>query len=588
MYKLRVAIIPNIITCSILLISTINITQAHSASPTILQVTTPLDFVAEDGLCSLREAILSANQDQAVGGCQAGSGIDTIFIPTGVYSISIPGPDEDDGLTGDLDITQGVTIRGEGSASTILDGAGLDRLLHINDANISAVVYDLAIHNGLLDPDDLLGGGGILSQGNLTLERVEIAHNSALRGGGVRNSQGVLNIIDSQILENIAYSEGGGIYGDGKINIARSNILANQAEIGGGVNSDETLTLTDVYVAQNEAAFLGGGLFNDTTSTIQRVLFHANYAPHGGGIYNNHVLSLTNVTLSGNVSERGNNLVARGGAIYNTAQLELSHTTLYSNIAEQGGNLYNAEGGSITLEASILAFSQGGNCINFDALISLGYNISDDGLCNLNGIGDRANTNPRLSPLADHLGFTQTHALLLTSPALDNAAQETCPTTDQRGVIRAIDGDRDGQVACDIGAYEHAPGGILYFEPAEQQIDENTGSIDLWVSRYAGDGVVSVNYRGMTNSASLGNDFQIDPGSLSWTSSDHSAKTITVQILEDEYREGDETGLIYLLDPTGQAGLLAPKERFNLIILANDPEGPPQPGGPVFLPLLKH
>ncbi|MDW8255368.1 MAG: choice-of-anchor Q domain-containing protein, partial [Chloroflexota bacterium] len=53
-----------------------------------------------------------------------------------------------------------------------------------------------------------------------------------------------------------------------------------------------------------------------------------------------------------------------------------------------------------------------------------------------------------LGPLANNGGPTLTRALLPGSPAI-NAATDTCPPTDQRGVLRPVDG------ACDAGAYEY-------------------------------------------------------------------------------------------------------------------------------------
>lgn len=588
MLKLRVA---TILTLFInLFITPISIQAISDAAETqsAIEISTVLDTLADDGLCSLREAVRSANLDQAVGGCTAGGGIDTIQIPAGNYKLEIPGPDEDDGLTGDLDVSQGLTILGAGMGATILDGDHLDRILHVTAIGARVVIRDLTIVNGEVDTTDLLGGGGILNLGDITIEQVELMDNTALRGGGARNSQGRMTISNSRIEGNTASSEGGGVYGDGLINISRSSIVANQSESGGGINADESITLEDVLISQNQASLYGGGFFNDTTATLQRVLFHANTAPNGAGLYNNHSVSLANVTLTGNISERSSSLLGRGGAIFNTGLATLINATLFGNEAEQGGNLYNADGGSITLQMSILASSLGGNCINLDQIISNGYNIADDSLCNLSGVGDRANTDPRLAPLADNLGYTQSHALLPNSPAIDYGPEEGCPETDQRGVLRTIDGDRNGMNGCDIGAFEHAPGGVLYFEPATESFEEGASEVELWVKRYGGDGVIGVGYDSRLGSATPGSDFELNPGSLYWTSSNHADKRIAVIILEDEYREGDETGFVYLQNPAGQAGLLSPYERFALVILANDPEGPPQPGGPIFLPLIQH
>jgi hypothetical protein len=55
--------------------------------------------------------------------------------------------------------------------------------------------------------------------------------------------------------------------------------------------------------------------------------------------------------------------------------------------------------------------------------------------------------------LADNGGPTLTHALLSDSPLIDLGSAD-CPETDQRGLTRPADGNRDGTANCDSGAFE--------------------------------------------------------------------------------------------------------------------------------------
>ena len=68
------------------------------------------DSLADDGQCSLREAVIAANNDTATGSCPAGNGADVIvFDPTlpmpAVFTLILTGANEDKAETGDLDLT---------------------------------------------------------------------------------------------------------------------------------------------------------------------------------------------------------------------------------------------------------------------------------------------------------------------------------------------------------------------------------------------------------------------------------------------------------------------------------------------------
>ena len=57
----------------------------------VINVTTTVQGIADDGLCSLQEAIYAANVDAAYNGCTAGSGDDVIALQAGAtYRMSAP------------------------------------------------------------------------------------------------------------------------------------------------------------------------------------------------------------------------------------------------------------------------------------------------------------------------------------------------------------------------------------------------------------------------------------------------------------------------------------------------------------------
>jgi len=114
---------------------------ALPVSGATIDVTTFTDELDANGQCSLREAIVNANDNaQTYADCLAGEAgtvaMDVINLPAGTYELTITGVDENpsagapweavidsDASMGDLDITDDVTISGAGPGSTIVQWA---------------------------------------------------------------------------------------------------------------------------------------------------------------------------------------------------------------------------------------------------------------------------------------------------------------------------------------------------------------------------------------------------------------------------------------------------------------------------------
>jgi len=369
--------------------------HAH-ASPdgTTIQVDTTTDELNSNGNCSLREAIRAANLDTAIDACPAGNGADKIVLPAGNYMLSIEGEDENDALTGDLDITADLRITGQSSNGTIIDGNSIDRVFQIIGPAVHVEFSYLVIQHGYSAGADLDGGGGIYNNGVLTISDCILRYNQTPRiGGGVDNT-GML------IVRNSTF--------------------------------------------HNNSAMDGGGIFNGGTANINSVTFYDNTGEQTGGAFDNWLLAgLTNVTISGNTSPSG-------GGIFNDGDLALLNCTITDN-SSGIANLGNTRS-----KSTIIANSSSGsenNCTDSE-ITSEGSNLDSGTSCNFHDITDQSNLPPYLGPLSDNGGPTMTHALLLDSPAIDKGNALECPHLDQRGALRPADGNGDTYAICDIGSVE--------------------------------------------------------------------------------------------------------------------------------------
>ena len=123
-----------------------------SAAAADISVTSFGDSDVNPPGCTLREAISSANADDAGGNeCTAGSGSDRILLAPGTYALGVGNQagDEDANAEGDLDITSPVEIVGAGVGSTTIDATGTsDRILELPSSAAVVTIRDLKLTGG--------------------------------------------------------------------------------------------------------------------------------------------------------------------------------------------------------------------------------------------------------------------------------------------------------------------------------------------------------------------------------------------------------------------------------------------------------
>jgi hypothetical protein len=240
---------------------------------------------------------------------------------------------------------------------------------------------------------------------------------------------------------------GGAIDSGGTLTASNSTFTGNTARVGGAISTEGgTATLTDCTFIGNKAIWTGGGIDNyNAALTLTNCTFTLNNGSIGGGVENQGTLSVTNCTFWRNRAIPGNVGDSSGGAIWHDSLNPAWTATMLNTIVAGSG--------------------RGGNC-GGSIITSAGHNLSSDGSCYgfTSGGTDLVNTDPKLAPLRNYGGPTQTFALCSgagvprrsctgASPAIDAGDDAVAGPplnllTDQRGLPRF------SGAHVDIGAYE--------------------------------------------------------------------------------------------------------------------------------------
>ena len=463
-----------------------------------INVSTFSDVIANDGVCSLREAITAANTNTASGAaageCPAGTtGTDTILLPAGTYTLGIAGAGENANATGDLDITNKTVIRGLGGADgTIIDGASLDRVFHVQTSNAVVSLQHLSITHGRspdganatasANPAPGQNGGGIfldvLAQLAITAVRVTDSragdggdgfpdtthnwgHNGGYGGGVFVSSSSYFTMTDSAVRGNGA--------GDAGIGVGTSGTCSGgNGGRGGGLYVDLTgrATVNGSTIAGNRGG--NGGARGGPSCGPD------GYGGSGGGAFSIGFLTLNNSTVSTNRTGNGGGTTANpglGGGVAQTTNgaLTLNGATISGNstsnvpFAASGGGIYFSPSATATVKNSVIAGNTNPGGSTPDCFTSLPINSQDYNLlgvfnanCQMTGVRTHviSNTNALLLSLAYGGGPGLTHALHPSSPAKDwipngtNGCGAAPLNLDQRGQ------PRPANASCDMGAFE--------------------------------------------------------------------------------------------------------------------------------------
>ena len=350
--------------------------------------------LADDGSAgTLRDAVENAN---------ASAGPDTItFAPavTGIIALA----------TGEIEITDALTIQGPGASRLAIDAGGTSRIFKINYTGVvlmPTAISALSLRHGHSTEDggalfsnetalldglvisgshaDGAGGGAYLgTDGQGVISRCRFVGNTAGDdGGGLFIAAGEeLVIRKSSFAKYRAAGSGGGVFLQVEAEAGASAVVTSStftgniaAREGGGLrvsneSATKTIAIRSSQLSGNHAGGTGGGLATEGGAVVvDRTLIAANTARFAGGGIADHAdtLAIFNSQIFANASTSATG--AGGGGLSTSGAhpvLIVASIIAQNRSASFGGGLRLAEGATLALKNSFVtgnaALQQGVN-----------------------------------------------------------------------------------------------------------------------------------------------------------------------------------------------------------------------------------
>lgn len=320
-----------------------------------------------------------------------------------------------------------------------------------------------------------IGGGAFLGRfgltSDVTIEKCSISGNGAFAAGGIGvgalfyggppigATSYQLKLQDSRIQDNNAYLLGGGAlifdghnYHPQALALDRCTVSGNFVYAGGG---------------SGPVLYGGGGIamaMRFGGKTIRNSTISGNGGYFGGGLWDLFgyaPLELSNSTFSGNYAFAGAGIMA-GFPFYipfPAPEIQMANCTVSQNDALLGGGLLSGLS-PVDIQGSIFsgnyAYDAGPDFLAFaPAPVYINYSLIEHPYyANVVPLsGNIFYQDAYLEPLAGNGGQTKTHALSISSPAIDAGLNASGAIFDQRGAgyPRTVNGQTD------MGAYEYNP-----------------------------------------------------------------------------------------------------------------------------------
>jgi len=347
---------------------------SYSQASTYLVYTSSISAMtlnANDGYCSLAEAVASANAGHSMYNCQeifpGGDQQIQILEASGksfsayhfrITSLTIDSPNrwidifspsgsrffiDSTGASGFV-VKAGTSLGLTSGNFTFTGTSGGRHVENYGNVNLS----DATFANGNVTSHPNGYGGAIVNRGTMTTFSVVFTNNRAKRGGAIYNDNGTIEDLNTTTVSgNSATMAGGGIYNN-------STILDANGDPKGAIRG------RDIIVTSNSAR-AGGGVFNGGLMDVRSTSITFNTATNSGssgeackaGVTNScdghggGVLTLSRMNMPAilrlhysSVLSDNKALSGFGGGTYNTGQMLVSSATVARNQAKDGAAFY--------------------------------------------------------------------------------------------------------------------------------------------------------------------------------------------------------------------------------------------------------
>jgi hypothetical protein len=327
---------------------------------------------------------------------QAASAGDTVLVGAGTFTDCIHQCSPTDTTKTCVILRSGITLRGAGMESTIIDAGGLGRVLYLNgvtnvrieDLQVTgafAQVYGCGIYLRDVDASvriervKVFGNqdGGIIGviAANFVAEDCAILENVNKQGGGIQLEDGSAAVIRSTLVDGNEAPAAAGVLtrnSDATIEgcvISNNSVTSPNGNGGGLLAINSALAMRDCEILGNTATGYGGGLafqncvggLIEGTNVVGNVCAGDN--SYGGGIHaNSSTTAFTDVLVAQNqtLAPLGN---GGGLDIQFTPSPTLTHCTIVENAcgaSRTGGGLVVRFGADPVIDKCIVAFSTQG------------------------------------------------------------------------------------------------------------------------------------------------------------------------------------------------------------------------------------